>query len=83
MIRSRAVKIKVLGSGCKKCIELEKNVLQAIADLERSADVSKVTDIIEISSYNVMKTPALVIDEKVVSSGRVNTVAEIKSFLGN
>ncbi len=75
------MKIKVLGSGCKKCIALEEHVRQALSELGKQAEVEKVTDMLEITQYNVMKTPALVIEEKVVSSGRVNSVEEVKSFL--
>jgi small redox-active disulfide protein 2 len=75
------LKIKVLGSGCKKCVNLEENVRQALDQLGKTADLEKVEDMIEISNYNVLKTPALVIDEKVVSSGKVNSVEEIKTFL--
>lgn len=75
------MKIKVLGSGCKKCIALEDHVKEALEQTGKSAEVEKVTDIMEITKYNVMKTPALVIDEKVVSFGKVNTVEEVKSFL--
>lgn len=75
------MKIKVLGSGCKKCVNLEENVRQALDQLGKTADLEKVEDMIEISNYNVLKTPALVIDEKVVSSGKVNSVEEIKTFL--
>jgi len=75
------MKIKVLGSGCKNCIALEEHVKEALQQTGKSADIEKVTDIIEISKYNVLKTPALVIDEKVASFGKVNSVEEIKSFL--
>lgn len=75
------MKIKVLGSGCKNCITLEKHVREALEQVGKTAEIEKVTDMIEISKYNVMKTPALVIDEKVVSFGKVNSVEEVKSFL--
>lgn len=74
--------IKVLGSGCKKCQQLEENVKTALKELAVDAEIQKVTDFGEIANYNVMKTPALVIDEKLVSFGKVNEVSEIKSFLG-
>ncbi len=73
--------IKILGSGCKNCIALEKHVKQALEESGKVADVVKVTDFAEIAKFNVMKTPALVINEKLVSSGRVSSVAEIKSLL--
>lgn len=63
--------IKVLGSGCPNCIRLEKNVLEALKELGKEATVEKVTDIKEIMSYGVMSTPALVVDGKVLFSGRV------------
>lgn len=73
--------IKILGSGCKNCAVLESHVKEALGELDLCAEVEKVTDIIEITKYNVMKTPALVIDEKVVSFGKINSVNEIKTFL--
>ena len=73
--------IKVLGSGCKKCLKLEDNVKEALKNENQEAEIQKVTDIMEISNYNVMNTPALVIDEKVVSFGKVNTIEEVQSFL--
>lgn len=75
------MKIKVLGSGCKNCVALEEHVKQALNELGKTADIEKVTDIVEITKYNALKTPALVIDEKVVSAGKVNSVEEVKSFL--
>ena len=73
--------IKVLGSGCNKCLKLEDNVKEALKNENQEAEIQKITDIMDISNYNVMKTPALVIDEKVVSFGKINTVEEIQSFL--
>jgi len=73
--------IKILGSGCKSCTKLETNVRTALEELGNSAEIEKVTDFAEIAKYNVMKTPALVIDEKLVSFGKVNEVSEIKTFL--
>ena len=73
--------IKILGSGCKSCKKLEANAKEAVDDLGKSAEFIKVDDYADIAAYNVMKTPALVIDEKLVSFGKVNSVAEIKAFL--
>ena len=75
------MKIKVLGSGCKNCQNLEINVREASKESGKEAEVEKVTDMKEILGFGVMKTPALVIDEKVVISGRVATVKEIKEIL--
>ncbi|MBT2692624.1 thioredoxin family protein [Bacillus sp. ISL-55] len=73
--------IKILGTGCKKCQELEKNTRMAVEELQLEAQVEKVEDIREIMKYKVMSTPALVIDEKVVSTGKLLLVNELKSVL--
>ena len=75
------MELKVLGTGCSKCKNLEKAVRDAVAELGVQAEVSKVEDIVEIMGYGVMQTPALVIDEKVVMKGRVPTVSEIKEII--
>ncbi|XFA99792.1 thioredoxin family protein [Candidatus Izemoplasma sp. B36] len=73
--------IKVLGSGCKKCQKLEANVKEALVLLNKEANVDHVTDYNEIVSYNVMSTPALVVDGKVVSSGRLLTPRQLVELL--
>ncbi len=73
--------IKVLGTGCPKCKALEKAVRNSVAELNIQADVSKVEDIMEIMKYGVMRTPALVINEKVVLSGRLPDGKELKNLL--
>ncbi len=73
--------IKVLGTGCAKCHQLEENARKAVAELGIDAEVEKVENIKDIMKYGVMKTPALVVDEKVKSFGRVLTTEEIKKFL--
>jgi small redox-active disulfide protein 2 len=73
--------IKVLGSGCPNCVNLEKAARQALADLGVEATVEKVTDYPTIVGYGVMSTPGLVVDEKVVLSGRVPRSAEIRELL--
>lgn len=75
------MEIKILGSGCSKCKQLEINVKEALSELGKEATIIKVTDFIEIAGYNVMQTPALVINEKLVSTGRVYSSYEIKEFL--
>lgn len=72
--------IKVLGPGCKNCVEMEKNVRFVLWDLKMEANVIKVSDISEIASYGVMATPALVIDDKLIGSGRVMKVGELKEL---
>ncbi|WP_298864130.1 thioredoxin family protein [uncultured Sulfitobacter sp.] len=73
--------IKILGSGCKKCLALEANVKAALSEADVKAEVEKVTDFVDIARYGVMSTPGLVIDEKVVSSGRVLTPPQISALL--
>lgn len=73
--------IKILGSGCANCHRLEANARQALADLGLQADVEKVTDYADIAGYGVMRTPGLVVDERVVASGRVPSAAEIATLL--
>ena len=73
--------IKVLGTGCSNCKALEKRAMQAVTELRNDAEVLKVEDITQIIEYKVMRTPALVIDEKVVLSGRVPSVSELKDII--
>lgn len=73
--------IKVLGSGCKNCMVLADNVKIALDEMGVAAEVQKVTDIQQIISYGVMSTPAMVIDEKVVSFGKVLKPAEVVKIL--
>ncbi|HNX55810.1 MAG TPA: thioredoxin family protein [Prolixibacteraceae bacterium] len=75
------MEIKVLGTGCAKCKTLEKLTRDAVAESGVTAEIEKVEDIYKIMSYGVMSTPALVIDKKVVVSGRVPSLAEIKEML--
>lgn len=73
--------IKVLGSGCANCKRLEAIAHQAVAQLSVEAEIIKVTDYTDILAYNIMSTPGLVINEKVVCAGRVPTQAEVTTFL--
>ncbi|BCR36491.1 thioredoxin family protein [Mariniplasma anaerobium] len=75
------MEIKVLGSGCPKCKLLEKNVVDTLKTLGKEAKVEKVTDYAEIAKYNVMSTPALVVDGKVVLTGRVPNPVELAKLL--
>ena len=77
------MKIKILGSGCARCDSLEKLTRKAVDELHLDATVEKVGDIQEILSYSVLCTPALVINNKVVLSGKVPHMTEIKSLLYN
>jgi small redox-active disulfide protein 2 len=73
--------IKVLGPGCPKCKALEKLTREVVEQNGINAEISKVEDIMDIMSYNVMSTPALVINEKVEIKGRVPSSEEIKKIL--
>ncbi len=75
------MKVEVLGSGCAKCKQLEKDVYSALAELDIAADVSKVEDIKSIMSYKIMSTPALVIDGQVKIAGRLPRKEELHSYL--
>ena len=77
------MKIKVLGTGCSKCNSLEKITKKAIDELNMDVSIEKVDDIQEIMEYAVMRTPALVIDEEVVMSGKLPKVSELKELLSN
>ncbi|MVX66321.1 thioredoxin family protein [Clostridium chromiireducens] len=73
--------IKILGTGCSNCKRLEENAKKAVEELGLDATIEKVTDIKDIMKYGIMKTPGLVVDEKVKVSGRVPTSEEIKKYL--
>ena len=73
--------IKILGTGCSNCKKLEENTRKAVEELGIEATIEKVTDIKDIMKYGVMKTPALVVDEKVKIMGRVPTPEEIKKYI--
>ena len=72
--------IKILGSGCKKCVTLTENTRTALANLGREAEVIKVTEISEIAAMGVMSTPALAIDDQVVAMGKVLSPAEVEAL---
>jgi len=75
------VHIKILGPGCRNCVTLEKEVRAAVEQLGLDATVEKVTAYPDIAAYGILSTPGLVIDEKVVVSGRVPKRAEIAELL--
>lgn len=75
------MEIKILGTGCPKCKTLEKAAQAAVSELGIDAIVSKEEDIMRIINYGVMRTPGLVINEKVVLSGRIPSVEEIKKLI--
>jgi small redox-active disulfide protein 2 len=71
------MQIKVLGTGCSKCKQLERLTRSVVEENNLDAEVTKVEDIVEIMSYNIMSTPALVINEKVVFKGIIPSKEEI------
>ncbi len=73
--------VKVLGSGCANCKRLEAAVRQALSQLAIEAEVIKVTEYPHIMAYKILSTPGLVINERVVSSGRVPSEAEVITFI--
>ncbi len=75
------MEIKVLGTSCPNCKALEKSVMNTLAELNIDAHVEKVEDIVQIMSYGIMRTPGLVIDGKVVVSGRVPSTKELKELI--
>lgn len=76
------MEIKVLGTGCKKCQVLESQVRRVVDDLKREdINIIKVQDIKDIMAYNILSTPALVIDEKVKVFGRIPSSDEIKHWI--
>lgn len=75
------MEVKVLGPGCPKCKTLMKATSEVVQELGLEVEVQKVEDIMEIMSYGAMHTPGLVIDGKLVVSGRVPSASEIKELL--
>lgn len=75
--------IKILGSGCANCKRLEQIACKAVVDLSIEAEVIKVTDYNDIMKYPILSTPGLVIDEKLVSSERIPTPAEVTTWLAD
>lgn len=75
------MKIEVLGPGCSKCKTLENLTREVVAETGIEAEIEKVEDIMRIMNYGVMTTPALVIDQKVVSKGRIPSKSEIKEYI--
>lgn len=76
------MKIEILGTGCPKCEALMNNVAAAVRELGIEAEISKVTDIVEIANRGVMMTPALSIDGEIKVVGKLATVSELKALLG-
>jgi small redox-active disulfide protein 2 len=77
------MEIKILGTGCSNCKKLEANAREAVKELEVEVNITKVEDIKDIMKYGVMRTPAIVINEKVKMFGKVCTVNEIKKYIND
>ena len=75
--------IKVLGSGCANCKRVEQIARKVVAEMSLEAEVIKVTDYNDITSYNILSTPGLVINENVVCAGRIPTPAEVTTWVTN
>lgn len=77
------IEITVYGTGCKKCRELHSNALEAADELREHTRVSYVTDPVAIAQRGILSLPALEVDGRVVSTGRVPTVAQVRELLEN
>ncbi|NWF66798.1 MAG: TM0996/MTH895 family glutaredoxin-like protein [Campylobacterales bacterium] len=77
------MKIEILGTGCAKCKAMHENVKLAVASIGGFHEIKKVEDIVEIMKYNVVSTPALVVDGVVKSSGKLLNVDEIVNILNS
>ncbi|MDD5504794.1 MAG: thioredoxin family protein [Candidatus Omnitrophica bacterium] len=75
------MKIEVLGPGCPKCANTEANVKKALAELNKTAEVVKVTDIDTMIDRGIVQTPALIIDGKIIMQGKIPSVEQIKQFI--
>ena len=77
------ITVKVLGSGCANCKRVEQIVRKVIDQMGFEAAVEKVTEYPKIMEYNILSTPGLVVNEKVVCSGRIPTPAEVTTWLAD
>jgi small redox-active disulfide protein 2 len=81
--RRKKMNIKILGTGCAKCNQVEKTAREVVKELGIDASIEEVKDIRKIMEYNVLITPGLVVNEEVVISGRIPSKAEVTQFIIN
>jgi small redox-active disulfide protein 2 len=82
-MEATAMNIKILGTGCSRCRQLEKTTREVVKELGIDATVEEVKDMRQIMAYNVLTTPGLVINEQVISSGKVPSKAEVTQLIIN
>ncbi|MDW7652180.1 MAG: thioredoxin family protein [Bacillota bacterium] len=75
------MQVQVLGTNCRECSAMEKNVRAAVAELNLDADVIVITDLMKMMEFNLLETPGLAVNGKVKAAGRLLDVAEIKAYL--
>jgi small redox-active disulfide protein 2 len=75
------MKIEIIGPGCPRCLKTEEIVQKAVKELGIQAEVVKVSDMIEIMKKKVLRTPAVIIDGKIVIQGKIPSIDEIKNVL--
>jgi len=76
------MKIEVCGPGCQRCVACERNVIEACAELDLDCEVTHIYDVKQFAKLGVMVTPAVIVDGKIVVSGKVPSIAELKKILG-
>ncbi len=75
------MEIKIVGSGCKNCVELEKRVKRVIEEMQIEATISKISDFVEIAKSGVLMTPGLIINNRVVVQGKLPSEGIIKNYI--
>ncbi len=78
---NKKMHIKILGGGCSNCSRLEQNVREALANQNMQASLEKVTDYAQIASHGILSTPGLIVDDKILSSGKVLSVEQIGKLI--
>jgi small redox-active disulfide protein 2 len=81
--RRDKMKIEIVGPGCPRCQATEKNVKEALSQLGIQAEITKISDIKEFAKKGVTFTPAVIVDGKIVVSGKIPTVEELKNILSS